>query len=72
MSKVSARVGKLERRRGRKQGRLIVLLESQDGQGFLDGDKTYTRAEVDELAAAPANCVYTITRRPEVTEGDKE
>jgi len=65
------RLARLERRRPRQEERLIVLLESQDGQGFLDGDKTYTPAEVDELAAAPANSVYTIVRRredaPEVT-----
>jgi len=63
------RLFRLERRRPRKQERLIVLLESPDGQGFLDGEKTYTPAEVDELAADHANIVYTITRRPEgVTE----
>ena len=69
MSTVKQRLDRIERRRPRKQERLIVLLESQDGQGFLDGEKTYTAAEVDELAADHANIVYTITRRPEgVTE----
>ena len=69
MGTVKQRLDRLERRRPRQEERLIVLLESQDGQGFLDGDKTYTAAEVDELAAAPANIVYLITRRPEgVTE----
>jgi len=67
MGTVKQRLDRLERRRPRKQERLIVLLES--GQGFTDGEKTYTPAEVGELAAAPANSVYLITRRPEgVTE----
>lgn len=76
MSTVKQRLDRIERRRGRKQGRLIILLESPDGQGFVDREKTYTAAEVGELAADPANIVYTIVRRregaPEVTEGDKE
>jgi len=70
------RLARLERRRPRQEERLIVLLESQDGQGFVDREKTYTPAEVDELAAAPANIVYTIVRRregaPEVTDDAKE
>jgi len=76
MGTVKQRLDRLERRRPRQEERLIVLLESQDGQGFLDGDKTYTAAEVDELAAVPANIVYTIVRRredaPEVTDDAKK
>jgi len=74
MGTVKQRLDRLERRRPRQEERLIVLLES--GQGFLDGDKTYTPAEVDELAAVPANIVYTIVRRredaPEVTDDAKK
>jgi len=76
MGTVKQRLDRIERRRPRKQERLIVLLESQDGQGFVDREKTYTPAEVDELAAAPANIVYTIVRRredaPEVTDDAKK